>query len=51
LDRRLPDIETLTSEADAWEGTRNEAATAVTWRSTTADARIKIEHVYPSHQT
>jgi transposase len=50
LDRRLPDIETLASEAAAWEATRNATATAVNWRFTTADARIKLRHLYPSHQ-
>lgn len=49
LDRRLPDTEILTSEVAAWEETRNDVATAVNWRFTTADARIKLKHFYPSH--
>jgi transposase len=49
LDRRLPDHETLTREVAAWEQERNEAGTGVNWRFTTADARIKLKHLYPSH--
>jgi hypothetical protein len=50
LDRRIPDLETLTSEVAAWEADRNETATAVHWRFTTEDARIKLARLYPSHQ-
>ena len=50
LDRRIPDIDTLTSEVAVWEADRNETATAVNWRFTTADARIKLARLYPSHQ-
>ncbi len=49
LDRRIPDEDTLTTEVAAWEQTRNEMATRVDWRFTTADARIKLRHLYPSH--
>jgi hypothetical protein len=49
LDRRIPDVETLTTETTAWEETRNATATRVNWRFTTADARIKLRHLYPSH--
>jgi len=50
LDRRIPDIDMLTGEIAAWETTRNETATCVNWRFTAADARIKLMHLYPSHQ-
>ncbi len=49
LDRRIPDVDTLTAEVAAWEQTRNETATRVNWRFTTADARIRLRHLYPSH--
>ena len=49
LDRRIPDEETLKAEVAAWEATRNATATTVKWRFTTADARIKLRHLYPSH--
>ena len=48
LDRRLPDRETLAQEVAAWETARNAATTAISWRFTTADARIKLRHLYPS---
>jgi hypothetical protein len=49
LDRRIPDTGTLSAEVAAWEMTRNETATQVNWRFTAADARIKLKHLYPSH--
>lgn len=49
LDRRIPDEATLTAEVAAWEQTRNETATRVDWRFTTADVRIMLRHLYPSH--
>jgi len=48
LSRRIPDKDTLTSEIAAWEIDRNGAQTKVDWRFTTADARIKLKHLYPS---
>jgi hypothetical protein len=48
LKRRIPDIETLRCEAEAWCGERNRLATSVDWRFTTADARIKLRKLYPS---
>jgi transposase len=50
LARRIPDQVTLTREATAWEETRNNQERAVNWRFTTADARIKLKHLYPSYQ-
>ncbi len=48
LDRRIPDQETLRTEVAAWETERNASNATVTWRFTTADARIKLKHLYPS---
>ena len=48
LDRRLPDRATLEREVAAWEAARNTRAKTVDWRFTTADARIKLKHLYPS---
>jgi hypothetical protein len=47
LDRRLPDQATLTREVAAWEAARNGAGQTINWRFTTADARIKLKHLYP----
>ena len=48
LDRRLPDKATLAREVAAWEAARNQDGRAIRWRFTTADARIKLRHLYPS---
>ena len=48
LDRRIPDQETLKTEVAAWETERNTSGATVMWRFTTADARIKLKHLYPS---
>jgi hypothetical protein len=48
LDRRLPDRATLAREVAAWEQDRNAATKTITWRFTSADARIKLTHLYPS---
>ena len=47
LDRRLPDRATLEAEVAAWEAERNAATRSIDWRFTTADARIKLKHLYP----
>jgi len=47
LDRRIPDQQTLRTEVAAWETERNASGATVNWRFTTADARIKLKHLYP----
>lgn len=48
LDRRIPDMATLTREIAAWQATRNRNKAPVDWRFTTEDARIKLRHLYPT---
>ena len=50
LNRRIPEIETLRSEAEAWQTYRNRTANRVYWRFTTQDARIKLKRLYPQNQ-
>lgn len=50
LDRRLPDIETIYQEVQAWQDQRNSQVVKVQWQFTTADARIKLKHLYPRIQ-
>lgn len=50
LDRRIPDLDTVTREVAAWEQARNASAQGVNWRFTTPDARIKLKRLYPSIQ-
>jgi len=47
LDRRIADYGTLAREVAAWEARRNSAHAQMAWRFTTADARIKLAHLYP----
>ena len=49
LNRRIPDRETLAREVAAWEAERNALGGAVNWCFTTADARVKLKRLYPSH--
>jgi hypothetical protein len=50
LDRRLADRPTLEREVAAWVARRNAAGQRIDWRFTTADARIKLKHLYPAFQ-
>ena len=48
LDARFPDQATLTQAVATWETERNAHHVTIDWRFTTADARIKLHHLYPS---
>ncbi len=48
LDRRLADRVTVEHEVAAWTTARNAARSAIDWRFTTADARIKLKRLYPA---
>jgi len=47
LDRRIPDIGTLTAEAEAWTRNRNKKCVTADWQFTTDDARSKLKRLYP----
>ena len=47
LRRRIGEAPTLVTEVDAWEAARNGAKSKVRWHFTTADARIKLQRLYP----
>jgi hypothetical protein len=47
LDRRIADLTVLAREVAAWVAQRNQHATTVRWRFTTADARVKLVSLYP----
>jgi hypothetical protein len=48
LDRRIPDLATLTSEVDAWTRARNKAGAAVKWMFGIERAPLKLGHAYPT---
>lgn len=50
LSQRIPDKEELGRQTAAWEADRNGRAARMQWRFTTADARIKLQHLYPTLQ-
>jgi hypothetical protein len=48
LDRRITDIDSLNTELAAWQQATNAEQRQVDWQFTTADARIKLRHLYPN---
>ena len=47
LGRRIATIEKMAAEVQSWVAERNKEKTTVRWQFTTADARIKLRHLYP----
>lgn len=47
INRRFADAGTMDSHIAAWESDRNAQGIGANWRFTTADARIKLKHLYP----
>jgi len=47
LKQRIPSIEKMKKEVQSWVTQRNNDTTTVDWHFTTADARIKLKHLYP----
>lgn len=47
LDRRIPNLDTLKAETQAWAQRRNQQKVVIQWRFTTDDARIKLARLYP----
>jgi hypothetical protein len=48
LDRRLDATQLVRQEVRVWETQRNAAKVPINWRFTIADARVKLNSVYPS---
>ena len=48
LQARLPDQSVLIEKVTAWQKRRNARGSTVHWRFTTAEARIKLHHLYPT---
>lgn len=48
LDRRIASLLEVQHEINAWQTKRNATPSTVQWRFTTADARTKLHHLYPS---
>jgi hypothetical protein len=50
LGQRIPNMDCLAKKVNAWQEERNASVVKVLWRFTTADARIKLAHLYPRIQ-
>ena len=50
LGGRIESQTQMVGTTGAWEEDRNERGVEVKWRFTTADARIKLHKLYPSHE-
>ena len=48
LDRRIPDLPTLTDEVDAWTRARNAAGARIRWMFGIEQARTKLGRAYPT---
>ena len=48
LDRRIPGKEILEAEVRAWQDNRNAIGSAMDWRFTAEDARVKLKRLYPT---
>jgi hypothetical protein len=51
LDRRIGTAQELTKEVEAWVQQRNADKSRVVWTFTTADARVKLQHLYPQFKS
>ncbi len=47
LARRIAQRQTVVAEARTWARDRNAKQTGVDWQFTTADARVRLRHLYP----
>jgi len=48
LNRRIPDIEAVAEQAEAWQHHRNTQNAVINWQFTAKDARIKLKRLYPT---
>ena len=48
LGDRLPTLQAVQDRIATWQERRNQQSATISWRFTTADARIKLKRLYPS---
>jgi hypothetical protein len=48
LSGRIPTLQAVQERVAAWQERRNQLQATISWRFTTADARIKLKRLYPS---
>jgi hypothetical protein len=49
LSGRMASMQEVEQRVAAWQQQRNQQQATIDWRFTTADARIKLKHLYPSN--
>jgi hypothetical protein len=49
LDRRIPDIDTLTREINAWQRDRDQRKISINWQFSKTKARQKLQRHYPTN--
>jgi hypothetical protein len=47
LNRRIPDKQILAHQVNAWQDHRNKHHAKANWQFKTADARVKLNRLYP----
>ncbi len=47
LDRKIEDMETITSEVQKWQQHRNNRKATIEWQFTNEKARVKLKRLYP----
>lgn len=47
LNRRIEDMETITSEVEKWQEQRNNKKATIDWQFTNEKARVKLKRLYP----
>jgi hypothetical protein len=50
LDRRIADQKTLAHQVGSWQDHRNKHHATANWQFTTADARVKLNRLYPQFE-
>ncbi len=50
LDRRMPSIEALRSELDAWQEAHNADPAPIDWQFTASDGRVRLRRLYPDFE-
>jgi len=48
LNRRIPDIASVTAEVEAWQTHRNTQNATINWQFRTKNARVKLKRLYPT---
>ena len=51
LNRRIPKMDIVIKEVEAWQNSRNNKGSKINWQFTNKETRIKLKRLYPSINT